>query len=141
MALNGVIGDIADGTGGLAAVADFAALTDSWFVPGAKLKVANVEVERDALFNPTNDPTHLVLADGLHSGTIAQGLLANLYVRTANDAFGTTLKELSSHEILVNAGLHPAPAPASVAASARSAFANGPKIGELVDDELLGLSA
>jgi hypothetical protein len=146
--LNQYIHGIAAGSGGLAAVADFAAMTDAWFAPGAaRLKVGNVVLERDALFNPTNDPTHLVLADGLHSGTLVQGLLANLYVRTANAAFGRELKELSSHEILVNAGLKPAPAAAAgaaapAAAAGRSVFASGPTIGgRAVDDELVGLAA
>ena len=141
--LNQYIHGIAAGSGGRAAVADFAALTDTWFAPGATLKVGNVQVQRDALFNPTNDPTQLVLADGLHSGTIAQGLLANLYVRTANTAFATELKELSSHEILVNAGLKPAPAAAAAAAAAagaRSPFASGATIGGVDDDDdLIGL--
>jgi hypothetical protein len=143
-ALNGVIGQIAAGTGGRAAVADFAALADSWFAQ-EKLKVGNVEIDRNSLFNPTNDPTYLVLADGLHSGTIAQGLLANLYVQTANVAFGTTLTELSSHDILVNAGLKKAPTTAKSASAPanESAFAKGHKIGHgrVVDDAVLGLSA
>jgi hypothetical protein len=138
VALNEVIRGIAAGAGGLAGVADFAALSDSWFVPGSKLKVGNVALERDALFNPDNDARHLVLADGLHSGTLVQGLLANLIVETANTSFGTAIKPLSTHEILTNAGLKSEP-PVDVPVSP---FAKGPKIGaRVVDDELLGLSA
>jgi lysophospholipase L1-like esterase len=144
-ALNQYIHAIAAGSGGLAALADFAALTDSWFAQ-TKLKVGNIEVERNALMDPTNDPTRLVLADGLHSGTIAQGLLGNLYVQTANAAFGTTLKELSSHDILTNAGLKsaaatPSAAAAAAAASARGFFASGRTIdgGRVVDDATIGL--
>ena len=36
---------------------------------------------------------------------LAQGLLANLYVETANGTFHTKLKKLSPHEILQNAEL------------------------------------
>ena len=135
VALNGVIGQIAAGAGGRAAVADFAALTDSWFAQ-KKLKVGNVEIDRDALFNPTNDPTQLVLADGLHSGTLAQGLLANLYVQTANAAFGTTLRQLTRHDILVNAGL-------KSLCSNHAVFANQPTISaaRVVEDDVIGLSA
>jgi hypothetical protein len=139
--LNQYIQGIAAGSGGRAAVADFAALTDSWFAQ-TRLKVGNVELERHALTNPTNDPTHLVLADGLHSGTIAQGLLANLYVQTANAAFGTQIKELSSHDILVNAGLKPAPATGGAAISGGGRFSNTRITrAHAIDDELLGLSA
>jgi hypothetical protein len=148
-ALNPYIHAIAAGSGGLAAVADFAALTDSWFAQ-TKLKVGNVEVKRNALTNPTTDPTRLVLADGLHSGTIAQGLLGNLYVQTANAAFGTTLKELSSHDILVNAGLKSgssssssSSSAAAAAAATRGVFASGRAIsgGRVVEDQVLGLAS
>lgn len=86
------------------AVADFAGLIAEVFAM-EKFKVGNVEVERFALTNPGNDPAHLILADGLHPGTITQGLLANLIAETANDAFGTNVRTLSSHDILENAGL------------------------------------
>jgi hypothetical protein len=43
-----------------------------------------------------------VPADGLHSGTLAQGL-ANLYVKTANTAFPAKLNKLSPHDSLQNA--------------------------------------
>jgi hypothetical protein len=140
--LNQYIHAIAAASGGRAAVADFAALTDSWFAR-TKLKVGNVEVERNALLNATNDPTQLVLADGLHSGTIAQGLLANLYVQTSNAAFGTHLEELSSHDILVNAGLKRATGTGAPTASPKhSVFANGQRIGVgRVTDDVLGVSA
>ena len=73
------------------AVADFAGLIDNVFA-AKKFKVGDVEIERNALFNSTNDPRYLVLADGIHPGTITQGLLANLLVATANSAFGTRTK-------------------------------------------------
>jgi hypothetical protein len=86
------------------AVADFAGLIERIFTT-PKFKVGNVRVELNAIDNPTNDPTYFVLGDRLHPGTIGQGLLANLFVKTANDAFGTRLRPLSTHDILQNAGL------------------------------------
>jgi phospholipase/lecithinase/hemolysin len=107
-ALNQKICKIAAALGNRATVADFAGLIDGVFADD-KFKVGNVEVELDAIENPTNDPTFFVLADRLHPGTIGQGMLANLYVDTANNAFGTSLCSLSSHDILENAGLKTEP--------------------------------
>ena len=120
------------------AVADYSGFIDSLFA-AKKFKVGNVELNRTALSNPTNDPTCLVLADGLHPGTIGQGLLANLLVDTANDAFGMHLQELSSHDILVNAGLKKSPPAQSQAA--RSAAPTFASVKDLLAVELEGAIA
>jgi hypothetical protein len=101
--LNGLIASIAASSNRIA-VADFSTLIDGVFA-AKKFKVGNVEVNRTSIENPTNDPSYLVLADRLHQGTIGQGLLANLIAETSNDAFGTHIKKLSTHDILQNAGL------------------------------------
>src|SRR4051812_2389906 len=85
--LNGLIRDIAASSNRIA-VADYAGLIDDVFA-ATKFKIGNVTLNHDAISNPANDPTYLILADGLHPGTLGQGLLANLYVKTANHAFGT----------------------------------------------------
>jgi len=85
-------------------VADFSGLVDEWFA-GPELRVGKVVINRDELENPTNEPRGLVLADGIHPGTIGQGLLANLIVQTANDKFATHVHTLSSRDMLTNAGL------------------------------------
>jgi hypothetical protein len=114
------------------AVADFAGYVEECFACPT-FKVGNVELNRDALFNPTNDPTYFVLNDGLHPGTIVQGLLANLYVQTANDAFGTRLESLSTKDILKNAGLNQTPPKCKPA----SAFAFGKTIGHHCVDDVM----
>jgi lysophospholipase L1-like esterase len=132
--LNQQIHNIAAGSDRIA-VADFAGLVGQLFA-ARKLKVGNVELNRDALFNPSNDPTFMVLADGIHPGTIVQGLLANLYVQTANHAFGTQLEPLSTHDILENAGLKNEPAGAQVASQTFSLAASAS--GQPTMDELMG---
>jgi phospholipase/lecithinase/hemolysin len=114
------------------AVNDFATWVDDAFAQPT-FKVGNVVIDRDALFNPTNDPTCFILNDGLHPGTIVQGLLANLYVQTANDAFGTRLESLSTKDILKNAGLYQGPPKCN----APSVFALGKTIGHHCVDDVL----
>src|SRR5205823_12526707 len=73
------------------AVADYSGLIDTIFA-ARKFKVGNVQIDHDSA---SNDPASLVLADGLHPGTIGQGLLGNLLVETANGAFHTRITPLS----------------------------------------------
>jgi hypothetical protein len=61
-----------------------------------------VTINRDL---PSDSPTSLFLADGIHAGTIAQGVLGNLFVNAADAKFGDHLRPLSVGEILRNAGL------------------------------------
>jgi phospholipase/lecithinase/hemolysin len=114
------------------AVNDYATWVDDAFAQPI-FKVGNVVMDRTALSNPTNDPTCFVLADGLHSGTVAQGLLANLYVQTANDAFDAHLQSLSTKDILKNADLYQGPPKCKPA----SVFAFGKAIGHHCVDDVL----
>jgi lysophospholipase L1-like esterase len=85
------------------AVADVAGLADRIFA-GKAFKVAGVKLDRDV---PSNDGDHVFLADGIHAGTVVQGLIANRFIRAMNQEFGTHVKRLRAGEILTNAGLSP----------------------------------
>lgn len=52
-----------------------------------------------------DDPNYLFLADGLHLGTAAQGLVANSFIRTLASAFGFKIKPLTIGQILSKAKL------------------------------------
>ena len=65
-------------------------------------KFGDVAINRESA---SNDPASLFLADGIHAGTVGQGLLANLFVSAANGEFHTRFRPLSEREILDNAGL------------------------------------
>lgn len=101
--LNQAIRDIAS-TNPRIAVADFYGMVEDLFTVRT-LRIANIEINRDAIDNPTNDAAYVILRDRIHPGTVVQAWLANLYVKTANQAFGAHLDELSTHDILENAGL------------------------------------
>ena len=45
------------------------------------------------------------MADGIHPGTVAQGLLANTFIAAIDSGFAQHLKPLSPHQILVDAKL------------------------------------
>jgi hypothetical protein len=49
---------------------------------------------------PSNDYDHLFLADGRHAGTVAQGLIARLFLATFNARFGAGIRPLDDREIL-----------------------------------------
>ena len=85
------------------ALADVDALVSDIFSPST-FSFGNVVIDRDSA---SNDSTSLFLADGIHAGTIGQGLLANLFVKAANGEFNTRIRPLSEREILCNAGLRP----------------------------------
>jgi lysophospholipase L1-like esterase len=83
------------------ALADVDGLVNSIFAP-ASFSVGGVTIDRNT---PSNDPRSLWLADGIHAGTVGQGLLANLFVNAANEEFHTHIRPLRAREILKNAGL------------------------------------
>jgi lysophospholipase L1-like esterase len=83
------------------ALADVGALVQSIFAP-ATFQFGGVAIDRQT---PGNDPRNLWLADGLHAGSIGQGLLANLFVDAANEEFDVHIHRLSDRDILKNAGL------------------------------------
>ena len=87
------------------ALADVDDLVTDILAP-ATFSFGGIPIDRET---PSNDPTSLFLADGLHAGTIGQGLLANLFVSAANDEFGARIRPLREREILQNAGLSSAP--------------------------------
>jgi len=66
------------------------------------LKIDGVKID---LATPSDNPTSLFLADGIHAGTVGQGLLANVFIGAINYATGRDIRALSQHEILENAGL------------------------------------
>ncbi len=101
-----------------------------------RFRVGPVALDRT---RPSDAPDHLFLADGVHAGTVGQGLLANTFVRVLNRAFRARVKPLTNREILDNAGLleppdraalttavtRPPPMPAPTAAVAGVATAAG----------------
>jgi lysophospholipase L1-like esterase len=54
---------------------------------------------------PSDDPHSLVLDDGVHPGTVMNGLFANYVMRALNTNIGTSLKPFSQKEIFSAAGL------------------------------------
>ncbi len=65
------------------ALADVDVLVNSIFAP-AQFQVGGVTIDRDL---PSDNPSSLWLADGLHAGTVAQGLLANVFIDAMDDEF------------------------------------------------------
>ncbi len=53
----------------------------------------------------SNDPHNYFLSDGVHPGTVAQGLLANTFIEAINRAYHEDIEPLSDQEILANAGI------------------------------------
>jgi lysophospholipase L1-like esterase len=49
---------------------------------------------------PGNETDHLFLADGRHMGTLGHGLIAQLFIETANRSFGTGFAPLNDQEVL-----------------------------------------
>lgn len=85
---------------GQIAVVDLNALYTSLATATAatgKLKVGNQTIDART---PSDDPRHLFLADGLHIGTVGQGLVANAFVQAYDSTFGTTIRPLRPAEIL-----------------------------------------
>jgi lysophospholipase L1-like esterase len=99
-ALNGQLRLLADSSDQIA-VANVDGLVRRIFAKD-KFKVGGVEIDRNL---PSNEPNHLFLADGIHGGTIVQGLLANTFIKAIDLEFGAHIKKLSSREILKNAGI------------------------------------
>ncbi len=69
---------------------------------GLSVQVGNVKLER-LLIN--NDPRNMFLEDGVHAGTVMNGLFANAVIEKMNSSFGTQIKPLSNKEILSAAGI------------------------------------
>lgn len=54
---------------------------------------------------PSDDPHSLVLTDGVHPGTVMNGLFANFVISALNRNLGTTIAPFSHKEIFTSAGL------------------------------------
>ncbi len=67
-----------------------------------QLKVGGYDID---LNNWGNTPDKLILADHIHPGTIAQGLVANEFLKAINQA-GENIPPLTDLEILNNAGVY-----------------------------------
>jgi hypothetical protein len=63
--------------------------------------------ERITLLSNGDEPHHLVLSDGIHAGTVAQGIFANEVLHALNRVLGTSVAPLSDPEILQLAGIRP----------------------------------
>ena len=90
---------------GQVAVVDLHALYASLATASAatgKLQVGNQFLDTRT---PSDAPTHVFLADGIHIGTVGQGLVANAFVQTYDTAFGTSIRPLRVAEILRQAKL------------------------------------
>jgi hypothetical protein len=83
------------------AVADFAGATTS-IAAAATFKIGKVTINT---VKPSNNPHSLFLKDGLHLGTVGQGLLANVFIHAIDTGFGATIKPLTDKQILVDARL------------------------------------
>lgn len=70
--------------------------------------VGGVNIDRTT---PGDQYTHLFLADGLHIGTVGQGLLANAFVTAADTQFGAGIAPLSPGDIIQSARSVPAAVP------------------------------
>lgn len=57
-----------------------------------------------------DEPHHLALADS-HGGTVASGLLANVFINKLNSAYDAGISPFTEQEILVNAGITPPTTP------------------------------
>ncbi len=82
------------------AVADFAAAATAFAAP--TYTVGKVKLDTTT---PGDGPRHLFLADGIHPGTVGQGLLANTFVAAIDASFGQAIKPLTPHQVLVDAHL------------------------------------
>jgi len=54
---------------------------------------------------PSDDPRSIFLDDGVHTGTVFNGLFANYVIRELNQKLGTSIRPFSDNEILSHAGL------------------------------------
>ena len=81
-------------------IADFAAAAAAFTSPTYTLGRFKIDTS-----TPGNKPRDLFLADGVHPGTVAQGVLANTFVAAIDTSFGQTIKPLTAHQIAVDAHL------------------------------------
>lgn len=66
------------------------------------MKVGNITLNK---VYPSDDPHYVFLSDGIHPGTIFNGLFANFLIQKMNSELGTDIRPLSDQEIINAAGL------------------------------------
>ncbi len=97
---NARVKELAASEPGRIAVADLNAQYATLLQQGASmgsLKLGSTSID---LRTPSDEYRHFFLADGIHIGTVAQGLLANLFIQTVDASFNAGIRPLSPAEIL-----------------------------------------
>jgi lysophospholipase L1-like esterase len=69
---------------------------------GVNVQLGELTLQRLLL---TDDPKNMFLSDGVHLGTVMNGLFANYMIENFNTHLGTHIKPFSTKEILTNAGI------------------------------------
>ena len=64
--------------------------------------------ERISMLTSGNEPHHALLEDGIHGGTVIEGLIANYVIRRLDEAHGLSIVPFTETEILTHAGIVPA---------------------------------
>lgn len=72
------------------------------FSPGSRITVGDIEL--NGIF-PSDNPRSVFLNDGVHTGTVLNGLFANTVVQHLNSLVGTKITPLQDIEILSESGL------------------------------------
>ena len=94
---NGVIRGLASSSPRVALV-DLAAINQQLGqVPGASAPFGGTTINLATVGDDYHD---FFLADGLYPGTVAQGIIADLFLNAFNDHFGTAVRPLSPAEIV-----------------------------------------
>jgi len=89
-------------------IVDLFAFANAIFLEEGRLVVGGVEID---LTGSGSDPRNLFLADGIHPGSVAQGLIANVFLEAIRQAYVSTVAARSDQEILRDAGITPPPGP------------------------------
>ena len=97
---NARLATLADQDPGRVAIADLNGLFARFDAQGGASGMAPFGNTAIDVRNPGDGYRHLFLADGLHAGTVGQGMIADLFVRTADSAFNLGVRPLSTSEIL-----------------------------------------
>ena len=98
---NAKIAALADARG--IPIVDLFSFANTIFVSEGQLVVGGVNI---ALASG-DDPRNLFLSDGIHPGSVAQGLIGNAFLEAIRAAYGSTVTARSDQEILRDAGIAP----------------------------------
>jgi len=91
-------------------VVDLFGVVETIFAEDRELAVGGVDID---LSTRSEDPHSFFLSDGIHPGSVPQGLLANAFMHAVNVAYGGGLSLRSDQEILRDAGIDPPAGPAT----------------------------